>query len=187
MRAVVPDFYLGALGGALATVIAFLAYVYGPINGADFAFVVAGGIVALLPSRTLTSATEDLLSGFPVTGTARLFAVMFHTLGLIIGVASGLGISLQLAVALELGFEPPGIDKLAWASAPVPIVIGGAVFIGFAGALTLIFVSNRQLSLVRGIAAGSAFISLMASLRTLAVAHRATAWSKRTLHEGVRR
>ncbi|WEV77726.1 threonine/serine exporter family protein [Janibacter cremeus] len=132
-----PDFYLGALGGALATVIAFLAYVYGPINGADFAFVVAGGIVALLPSRTLTSATEDLLSGFPVTGTARLFAVMFHTLGLIIGVASGLGISLQLAVALELGFEPPGIDKLAWASAPVPIVIGGAVFIGFAGALTL--------------------------------------------------
>lgn len=132
-----PDFYLGALGGAMATVIAFIAYVYGPIDGADFAFVVAGGIVALLPSRTLTSATEDLLSGFPVTGTARLFAVMFHTLGLIIGVASGLGISLQLALALGLGFEPPGIDKLAWATAPVPIVVGGALFIGFAGGLTL--------------------------------------------------
>ncbi|NYF97895.1 threonine/serine exporter family protein [Janibacter cremeus] len=132
-----PDFYLGALGGALATVIAFLAYVFGPIDGVDFAFVVAGGIVALLPSRTLTSATEDLLSGFPVTGTARLFAVMFHTLGLIIGVASGLGISLQLAVTFELGFTPPGIDKLAWAQAPVPVVIIGAVFIGFAGALTL--------------------------------------------------
>ena len=132
-----PDFYLGALGGALATIIAFVAYVYGPIDGQDFAFVVAGGIVALLPSRTLTSATEDLLSGFSVTGTARLFAVMFHTLGLIVGVAVGLGLCLEVALALELGFVPPSIDKLAWASAPVPIVVSGAAFIGFAGALTL--------------------------------------------------
>ena len=38
------------------------------------------------------------------------------------------------------------------------------LFAPFAGALALIFVSNRQLSLVRGIAAGSAFISLIASL-----------------------
>lgn len=132
-----PDFYLGALGGAVATVLAFLAYVYGPIDGPDFAFVMAGGIVALLPSRTLTSATEDVLSGFPVTGTARLFAVMIHTLGLIVGVAGGLGACLQLAEVLQLGYQPPSIDKLAWASAPLPIVIGGAAFIGFAGAVTL--------------------------------------------------
>jgi NADH-quinone oxidoreductase subunit M len=38
------------------------------------------------------------------------------------------------------------------------------LFAPFAGALALIFVSNRQVSLVRGIAAGSAFISLIASL-----------------------
>ncbi|MDP9132983.1 MAG: NADH-quinone oxidoreductase subunit M [Nitrospirota bacterium] len=38
------------------------------------------------------------------------------------------------------------------------------LFAPFAGALVLIFVSNRQLSLVRGIAAGSAFISLMSSI-----------------------
>lgn len=132
-----PDFYLGALGGAVATLLAFLAYVYGPIDGADFAFVVAGGIVALLPSRTLTSATEDVLSGFPVTGTARLFAVMLHTFGLIVGVAGGLGASLQMAEVFNMGFLPPSIDKLAWASAPVPIVIGGALFIGFSGAVTL--------------------------------------------------
>ncbi len=132
-----PDFYLGALGGAVATIVAFLAYVYGPIDGADFAFVVAGGIVALLPSRTLTSATEDVLSGFPVTGTARLVAVMFHTFGLIVGVAGGLGLCLQLAGVLDLGYEPPGIEKLAWASAPLPIVVMGSVLIGFSGAVTL--------------------------------------------------
>ncbi len=38
------------------------------------------------------------------------------------------------------------------------------LFAPFVGALALIFVSNRQLSLVRGIAAGSAFISLIASV-----------------------
>lgn len=37
------------------------------------------------------------------------------------------------------------------------------LFAPFAGALALIFVSNRQVSLVRGIAAGSAFVSLIAS------------------------
>ena len=38
------------------------------------------------------------------------------------------------------------------------------LFAPFVGALALIFVSNRQVSLVRGIAAGSAFISLVASV-----------------------
>ncbi|HVG02979.1 MAG TPA: NADH-quinone oxidoreductase subunit M [Nitrospira sp.] len=38
------------------------------------------------------------------------------------------------------------------------------LFAPFAGALALIFVSNRQLALVRGIAAGSAFVSLLASI-----------------------
>lgn len=137
-----PDFYLGALGGAVATLVAFLAYVLGtwsvvPISPSDFAFIVAGGIVALLPSRTLISAMEDVLSGFPVTGSARIFAVMLHTFGLIVGVAGGLGMSLQVGELLGIGLQPPPIDKLAWASAAVPMVVAGAVLIGLAGAVTL--------------------------------------------------
>src|ERR1041384_8592419 len=38
------------------------------------------------------------------------------------------------------------------------------VFCAFRGAIPLIFVSNRQAMLVRGIAAGSALVSLLASL-----------------------
>ena len=38
------------------------------------------------------------------------------------------------------------------------------LFAPFVGAIALIFVSNRQAMLVRGIAAGSAFVSLLASL-----------------------
>ncbi|WP_157075001.1 threonine/serine ThrE exporter family protein [Janibacter limosus] len=137
-----PDFYLGAIGGATATLIAFGSYVLGannllPISPADFAFIVAGGIVALLPSRTLISAMEDVLSGFPVTGTARLFAVLLHTFGLIVGVAAGLGFCLQVGGWLDLGLTPPPLDKLAWASAGLPLVIGGSAVIGLAGAVTL--------------------------------------------------
>ena len=38
------------------------------------------------------------------------------------------------------------------------------LFAPFAGAIALIFVSNRQTMLVRGIAAGSALVSLLSSL-----------------------
>ncbi len=135
-----PAFFTSAIGGALATVIAFIAYVMGiegwiPISPSDFAFVVAGGIVSLLPSRTITSAMEDIISGFPVTGTARMFEVMLHTFGIIVGVATGLGLSLQLADALSLALVPPPITKLAWASGSPTVVMVGAAIVGASAAV----------------------------------------------------
>ena len=138
-----PDFYLSALGGAAATIVAFCGYLLSvndamPLNPSDFVFAMAGGIVFLLPSLTLTSAMEDVLSGFPVTGTARLFEVMLHTFGLIIGVAGGLGLSLQAVKVLHVGLRPPPLDKLEWATAPFPLVLLGAGFIGLTGAMTML-------------------------------------------------
>ncbi len=117
--------YLGG-GVGLAAAGAILRLTRGPgpeaaIRRGDLwllaGIIVAGGIVALLPSRTLISAMEDVLSGFPVTGTARLFAVLLHTFGLIVGVAGGLGLCLQVGGWLDVGLTPPPLDKLAWASA----------------------------------------------------------------------
>ncbi len=138
-----PDFYLSALGGAAATIVSFLGYVGGrsefvPVTASDFVFAMAGGIVFLLPSLTLTSAMEDVLSGFPVTGTARLFEVMMHTFGLIIGVAGGLGVCLQTATFFEIGLRPPPLDQLEWASASFPLVLIGSGFIGLTGAMTML-------------------------------------------------
>ena len=42
----------------------------------DFAFIVAGGIVAMLPGRSMASAIEDVLFGFPLTGAGRLLSVL---------------------------------------------------------------------------------------------------------------
>ena len=47
----------------------------------DFAYIVAGGIVAMLPGRAMASAIEDVLFGFPLTGAGRLLAVFLALLG----------------------------------------------------------------------------------------------------------
>lgn len=137
-----PDFYTGAIGGAVATIVAFVAYVLGrldwvPMSPADFAYVVAGGIVMLLPSRTITSAMEDIIGGYPVTGTARLFAVLLHSFGLIVGVASALTACMAAVDAAGIILMPPDVGRLAWAtSSPQMLLIGSAV-VGLAGAITL--------------------------------------------------
>ena len=141
-RFYLPDFYTGAIGGAVATFVAFGAYLVGrvewmPMSPSDFAFVVAGGIVALLPARSIKLAMDDIIGGYSVTGTARLVAVLMHSFGLIVGVAGGLGISMQLMRALGVVLEPPQVDQLAWASANPPTVVLGSAVLGLGGAVTL--------------------------------------------------
>ncbi|MGE9809255.1 threonine/serine ThrE exporter family protein [Janibacter sp. G1551] len=138
----IPDFYLGALGGFVATLLAWAAYAMGrydwvPITPSDFAFLVAGGIVALLPSRTIASAMEDVISGYPVTGTARMFAVLFHTFGLAIGVAAALAVTLRGADVMGLELTAPPIEKLAWASGSLTVLFIGSGIVAIAGAVTM--------------------------------------------------
>ncbi|MBM6545290.1 threonine/serine exporter family protein [Janibacter sp. YIM B02568] len=137
-----PDFYTGAIGGAVATTVAFIAYVLGrmdwfPMSPADFAYVVAGGIVMLLPSRTITSAMEDIIGGYPVTGTARLVAVLLHSFGLIVGVATALTACLAAVDAAGIILMPPDVGRLAWATSSPQMVFIGSAVVGLAGAVTL--------------------------------------------------
>lgn len=142
-RLKLPDFYLGAIGGAVSTVIAFTGYALGDaglgliqMTSRDFAFVMAGGIVMLLPSRSLTSAMEDVLTGYPVTGTSRLFEVLLHTVGLILGVGAALGVSLQVTELLELGLLQPQVSQLAWAEATnQQSVLIGSLVVGIGGTI----------------------------------------------------
>lgn len=136
-----PAFYVGTAGGLVATILAWLAHVLGryrvvDLSSTEFAFLVAGGIVALLPSRTIASAMEDLITGYPVTGTARIVGVLFNTFGLIVGVAAGLAATAAVATRLGLNLEPPPIGRMAWASGSPPLVILGAALVGMAAAVT---------------------------------------------------
>ncbi len=122
--------------------LAYAAYVLGfegwlDLSPSDFAAIVAGGIVALLPARSIAAAIEDVITGYPVTGTARIAAVLMHTLGLIIGVAVALSVSVWAGSALGFAVSPPSVERMASASAGIISVITGSAVIGLAGAVTM--------------------------------------------------
>jgi uncharacterized membrane protein YjjP (DUF1212 family) len=154
-----PEFYQAALGGFVATVIAWGGFILGahgwlPVSSSEFAFIVAGGIVVLLPGRTVASAFEDAISGYSVTGAGRLFAVFLTTAGIILGVASGLSVTRALSGAFDLDTVEPSIVATRALDAPVLVAVLGACVVGMAGAVSLR--SRRRLVLPAGLLAGVA-------------------------------
>lgn len=143
-----PEFYQVAVGGFVATAIAWVAYVAGvqdwlPLSGADFAYMVAGGILVLLPGRAMASAVEDVISGYQVTGAGRMLAVLLNTSALIIGVAGALSATFAVSNALGASFVSPEVLDLRSFGGPLPSAVIGALFLGFFASVTLL--SRRRL------------------------------------------
>ena len=112
-----PEFYGNAINALVATVLAGLAYAVATLAGSplgeqDFAFIVAGGIVAMLPGRTMAAAIEDVLFGFPLTGAGRLLSVLVALMGLIIGIGAGLKVMLWITTVLDTQFVSPTVLEL---------------------------------------------------------------------------
>lgn len=160
-----PDFYQCAIGGFFATVVAWGAFSLGaqgwvPVSSSDFAFIVAGGITVLLPGRTVASAFEDAISGYSVTGSGRMFAVFLTTAGIILGVATGLQLTLSLTGIFDLDVASPSIVSTRALNAPVVLAVVGAFLVGVAGAVGLR--SLRRLVLPAGLlCAASVGVSLV--------------------------
>jgi uncharacterized membrane protein YjjP (DUF1212 family) len=149
-----PEFYACALGGAIATTIAWAAYAVGvqgwlPVSGPDFAYMVAGGIVVLLPGRTVAAAFEDVISGYSVTGAGRILGVLLTTAGIIIGVAGALSLTFRVGNALSLDVVVPGVTDLRASDAPLLLGAFGGAVVGLSGAVTLR--SRRSMVLPAGL------------------------------------
>ncbi len=157
-----PEFYGNAINAFAATVLAGGFYFLGAagvisLGGSDFAFIVAGGIVAMLPGRTMASAIEDVLFGYPLTGAGRLLGVALSLTGLIIGIALGLSVLLSITELLGSDFVSPGVLDLRTGQSTVAAAIGGAVVVGLAGSLTV--QSRRRLVIPIGLlSAGGAIV-----------------------------
>jgi uncharacterized membrane protein YjjP (DUF1212 family) len=142
-RSVLPEFYGNAINAFVATVLAGLAYavatlVGSPLGEQDFAFIVAGGIVAMLPGRTMAAAIEDVLFGFPLTGAGRLLSVLVALMGLIIGIGAGLKAMLWLTTSvLDTQFVSPTVLDLRTDQGSVVAALGGALFVGLSAAVTV--------------------------------------------------
>jgi uncharacterized membrane protein YjjP (DUF1212 family) len=141
-RVGLPSFYVSAVGAAIATMFAWFAFVLGHsgwlgVSREDFAYVVAGGIVVLLPGRAMASSVEDAITGYPVTGAGRLFGVLLTAAGIIVGVAAGLSLALRTGRALDLGLRAPDALSFAGSGATTAVRVLAGALGGAASAVTL--------------------------------------------------
>ena len=174
-RIALPEFYANAVNAFVATLLAGLAYAASAAAGAglrerDFAFIVAGGIVAMLPGRTMASAIEDVLFGFPLTSAGRLLAVFLALLGLVIGIGLGLSAMLSITEVLGSDFVSPAVLDLRPDQAHVLAAVGGALVVGLSGAVTV--QSRRRLILSTGLlsvgaASAAAVLDRVVSIGTI--------------------
>ncbi len=115
-----PVFYQQVAGGLAATLIAVLAAAID--LGVNPSRVVTAGIIMLLAGIGFMGATQDALTGFPITAAARMLEAMLATAGIIAGVSLGLTIGDLLGV--DLGRVRPGAAGVAEASL---VALGAAV------------------------------------------------------------
>ncbi|UVI35469.1 threonine/serine ThrE exporter family protein [Brevibacterium spongiae] len=86
-RTHLPSFFITALQAASATLIATIAGDIGIINSPQY--LVAAGIVLLLPTQSLYSAVQDALTNFPLTAAGRVVGVFMTLAGIVSGIALG--------------------------------------------------------------------------------------------------
>ncbi|KAB1945545.1 threonine/serine ThrE exporter family protein [Brevibacterium linens] len=87
-RTHLPSFFITALQAASATLIATIAGDLGIINSPQY--LVAAGIVLLLPTQSLYSAVQDALTNFPLTAAGRVVGVFMTLAGIVSGIALGI-------------------------------------------------------------------------------------------------
>lgn len=127
-RARLPFFYQQIAGGVIATVLAAVStrlidhWVH-----LDASAVVSANIMMLLSGIGFMGAIQDALSGFYVTGGARILEAVLATAGVIAGVTGGL--SLAGAVGLDLPpLVPARTDLTGIGVAALGAGIGAAAF-----------------------------------------------------------
>lgn len=116
-----PSFYRQVAGGAVATVIAVIAAALQ--DDLDTSLVVTANIVMLLAGIGFMGALQDALSGFYVTGGARLTEALLSTAGIIAGVSGGLAFA--DVVGVDVGrLDPGAVNDLRGVST---VALGAAV------------------------------------------------------------
>lgn len=118
-----PLFYQQIAGGALATILAAVTTRVAEMwTTLDASLVVTANIILLLSGIGFMGAIQDALSGFFVTGSARLLEAVLATAGIIAGVGGG------ISVAASVGLDLPTLELAQVSLVGVGVgAIGGAI------------------------------------------------------------
>ena len=86
-RTHLPSFFITSLQASAATLVAMAAGNFGIVDSPQY--MVAAGIVLLLPTQSLYSAVQDALTNFPLTAAGRVVGVFMTLAGIVAGIALG--------------------------------------------------------------------------------------------------
>lgn len=100
-RTGMPGFFAVLCQAAFTTLVAMTAWTFDLISGPQY--LVASGIVLLLPTLGLFSAVQDSLTKFPLTAASRVVEVFVTMAGIVSGIALG------LRVGQVIGLSPVAI------------------------------------------------------------------------------
>ena len=151
-----PFFYQQVAGGGVATLLATGAAATGMVD--DPSLVVTANIIMLLAGIGFMGALQDALSGFYVTGGARLTEALLATSGIIAGVSGGL--TLAQLVGVSVGRIDPGAAGLE----EVSMMALGAAICAAAFAFSS-YAPRRIIVPIAGIAAVAMVISQALALQ----------------------
>lgn len=112
----IPLFFLQAAGGLV--LVAFAAIIAAAraagiemFDGVRPSVVVASGIVMMLAGLAVVGAAQDAIDGFSLTVGGRILDIAVMTMGLVVGIVTGLEIARQMGYGLEMpasiAFGPP--------------------------------------------------------------------------------
>ncbi|GHD52421.1 threonine/serine exporter family protein [Mycetocola manganoxydans] len=120
-------FYQTLAGGAVGPIVAAVVHFLDP--AASSFLVVVATIIVLLAGVTSFGAVQDVLSGFYVTGTARVLEALLITGGLVAGVAGTTTLLARFGLVLDIdNYVPPSFANI-WllCAASVIIILGFAL------------------------------------------------------------
>ena len=120
-----PTFYLQVAGGAVATLLAVGAA--GLDLGIDPSQAVTANIIMLLSGIGFMGALQDCLSGYYVTGSARMTEALLATAGIIAGVSGGLAVADVVGVRIGR-LEPGGGSLIALSVMALGAAVSAAAF-----------------------------------------------------------
>ena len=125
-RTRISVFYQTLAGGAIGPIVAAVVHFLDPT--ANSSLVVVATIIMLLAGVTSFGAVQDVLSGFYVTGTARVLEALLITGGLVAGVAGTTMLLARFGLVLDITpYVAPTLEEI-----PLQLAASVVIIVGFA-------------------------------------------------------
>lgn len=156
----VPFFFSQIVGALVVTAAAAatgaLASMGVPLlEGVRPSIIVAAGIVLMLAGLSVVGAAQDAIDGFALTAGGRILDLVMLTLGVVIGIVTGLSLASSLGAGFVVTSEAPALGAL-------PLQLSGAVII--AVAVAVMNGAGLRTTLVSAVLGGIAWIGYSAAI-----------------------